>query len=88
MAWTPWLAGCLLTSTETEVKEGAPLRVHAAPVQGVVLAHPWVALGALVVLAGETVTCRVGVDLVTLVGKLTVSVLMELADSGHSDFLV
>ena len=81
------VAGCLLTSTETEVKEGAPLSVNAAPVQGVVLAHPWVALGALVVLAGEAVTSCAVVDLVTLVGKFTMAVLVELANIGHSDFL-
>ena len=45
------------------------------------------ALGAHIVLAGESVTSCAGVDLVTLVGKFTMAVLVELANSGHSDFL-
>ena len=46
------------------------------------------ALGAGVVQAGEAVTSHGVVDLVATIGKLTVSVLVELTDSGHSDFFV
>jgi hypothetical protein len=69
------------------VEEGAPLCEHAAPVHGVELAQPWVALGTLAV-AGEAVACHGSVDLVTLGCKLAVAMLVELADSGHFDFLV
>ena len=76
----------LLTSTKPKVKKGAPLGKHMAPVHGVVLAHLWVALGALPFLAGEAVACHGSVDLVALIGKLAVAMLVELAYIGHSDF--
>ena len=50
-------------------------------VHGQVLAHPWVALEALAVLVGEAVAGDRGV-------ALAVSILVELADGGNSDFLV
>ena len=74
-------------SAETEVEEGAPLGEHAAPLHGVVLAHSRVALEAIAVLAWEAVACHGSVDLVALGSELAVSVLVELADGGHSDFL-
>ena len=56
-------ANCLFMSAKTEVKEGAPRGEHAAPLHGVVFAHPRVALDALAVLAWEAVawqrTCSV-----------------------------
>jgi hypothetical protein len=52
------------------------------------LAHPWVTLGALLVLAGEAVTSHCDVCLDAHIAKLAVSVLVKLGDGGHSDFLV
>ena len=80
------MAGCLLTSTKPKVKEGTPLGILAALVHGLVLAHPWVTLGALPVLAGEAVAFCGSVDLVALIGKFAVAVLVELANSSHFDF--
>ena len=51
------------------------------------MAHPWVELGALPILAGEAVACRVDVDLVARICKFSVAMLVELANNGHFDFL-
>jgi hypothetical protein len=80
---------CLITlsSVEAVVKVGAHLRKHAAAVHGKVFAHPWVLLGALLVLAGEAVASHCGVGLDAHIAKLAMSVLVKVADGGHSDFL-
>jgi hypothetical protein len=74
--------------TTTIVQEGASLGKPASPVHAIVSASPGVALGAGVVQAWEAVTSHGVVDLVATIGKLTVSVLVELTDSGHFDLLV
>jgi hypothetical protein len=79
------VAGCLFTLTKPKVREGAPLSEHAVPVHGFVLAHPWVALGALAVLAWKAVAYCGSLDLVALIGKFAAAVLVELAYSGHSE---
>ena len=70
------------------MEEGALLSELAPPVQVVVSAPLGVPLVADAGKAGEAVTGRHGVDPVTANCKLAVSVLVELADSGHFVFLV
>ena len=68
------------------MEEGAPFSKPAAPIHAKELAHPRVALGARVVLAGEAVASHDGVGLVARIAELAVPVLVKLADGGHSGF--
>jgi hypothetical protein len=72
---------CGVIPSESEVEKGATLCDPAGSVHCEELANPWVALGALVVLAREAAASHDVVGLVSQIAKLIVSI----PDGGHSD---